>query len=91
MTTLREILENSEDNKEYIVTFRSGNKLGLKDFEPVDKTIYGKDNLFVGWVVSQVKCDKRFFTPGTGFQFALNDVQEVIIKDTGEVLYEYTE
>ena len=91
MTTLREILENSEDNKEYIVTFRSGNKLGLKDFEPVDKTIYGKDNLFVGWVVSQVKCDKRFFTPGTGFQFALNDVQEVIIKDTGEVLYESTE
>ena len=88
MTTLRDILEKAEDNTEYVITFRSGNKLGLKDFESVDESIYEKDDLFVGWVVSQVKCDKRFFTPGTGFQFALNDVTEVALKESGKLLYQ---
>jgi hypothetical protein len=88
MKPLREILDNSTDEKEYILTFSSGNVLSLKNFEGVDYSIYERDDLYVAWVVSQITCDKRFFTPGTGFQFSLSEVRRVVSKDTGEVLYE---
>ena len=87
MKTLRDVLANCDEGKEYLVTFHSGTQLVLKDFEPVDKSIYGRDDLFVGWVVSQVKGDKRFFTPGSGIQFGLSEIKEVAVNSNGSVLY----
>lgn len=87
MRPLENILEGSEDGEEYVVTFSNGNKLGLKDFEMVSELVYERADLCVAEVVSQIKCDKRFYTVGTGIEFSLNDVINVCSPKNEEIIW----
>jgi hypothetical protein len=87
LETLRDVLSKCEDGKAYFVTFHSGKKLLLKDFEAVDESIYERDDLFVGWVISTVEGDRRFFTPGSGIQFSLTEVKEIAAASDNTLLF----
>lgn len=87
MNSLEQILESSEDEVEYIITFTCGDQLGLTDFEMVDESIYGRTDMCIADVVSQIKCDKRFYTIGTKIEFSLNDVISVIFPKNGKKLW----
>ena len=87
MKELENILQSTPNGQELLVEFACGDVLGLKDFEMVDASIYGRSDLCVGDVVSQFKCDDKLYRIGSGIEFSLNDVVSATDTVSGQVLY----
>ena len=85
---LKQVLENAEDDREFIVVFPDGEVFGLTNFEMVDESIYERSDLCVGDVVSIKKCNSKALSVGNGLQFSIKDVIKVTDAITGDILYE---
>ena len=77
MIDIVELLENIPEGEECVITFTNGNEFGLQDFEGVDSSIYGRDDLVVAEVVTQMNCDRRYSKPGTSLEFSFRDIATV--------------
>lgn len=77
MIEIIEKLETIPTGVECNITFSDGEEFILKDFERVDESIYGRDDMLIARVVTQIKCDKKFNTPGTIIDFSSKDVMTV--------------
>ncbi len=87
MKLLEEILENSDDGEEYIISFYCGDQLGLMDFEMVDESIYERTDMCIADVVSQKICDKKYYTVGTKIEFSLKDIVSVVSPKNGKKIW----
>ncbi len=85
---LKQVLENTEDDREFIVVFSYGDIFGLTNFEMVDESIYERSDLCVGDVVSIIKCPKKVYRVGNGLQFSIKNVIKVTDATTGDILYQ---
>lgn len=70
-------LESLDRDNAHTVLFNNGDELELIGFDRVDESIYDRDDLVVATVVTQLKCDPKFFKPGTMIEFSLADVVSV--------------
>lgn len=80
MNGLSDVLEGIPEGKVVAVRFFDGEELWLKNFAPVDESIYGEPGLFTAvleCVIASTKKGRRY-NVGSAIQFATRDVQYVI-------------
>ena len=78
MTTASKVLLDLLPEKEVVVTFNDGEKLVLKNIDPVDESIYQSSDLLTGAVVEVIRGIK-IRRPGGLLQFSETDI--VLVED----------
>ena len=84
---LADLLVNLADDKEYVVFFECGDVLGLRAFEMVDESIYGRHDLCVADIVTPIKCNMSLYPVNTGLQFSLSEIIRVVDASTQETIF----
>lgn len=93
MKSLSDVLEGIPEGRVVAVRFTDGEELWLKNFTPVDESIYDKPGLFTAvleCVIDSTKKGRRS-NVGSAIQFATRDVQHVIDLVAKRFLFHGTE
>jgi len=83
MNTLSDVLEGIPEEKVVELLFSDGDQLWLKNFTPVDESIYDRPDLFTAVLVCRMASKERGSNKGCGSnigslaQFSIQDVQHV--------------
>jgi hypothetical protein len=91
MKSPKSILVDLPAEKSVVVIFTDGETLVLKNFDPVDKSIYGTEDLVTAVLVEVVDSKKINFWKqciGSGLQFSEFDVKRICDADANCVLFE---
>jgi len=95
MNTLSDVLEGIPDEKVVDVLFSDGDQLWLKNFTPVDESIYERSDLFTAVLVCRIA--SKGYGPnkdcgpnlGSFIQFSIQDIQHVFDLDEKRFLFRF--
>lgn len=93
MNTLSDVLEGILDEKVVELLFSDGDQLWLKNFTPVDESIYDRPDLFTAVLVCRIASKGRGCDKGCGpnvgslIQFSIQDVKHVFDLDEKRFLF----
>lgn len=79
---LSDLLEGFKDGQDVLVRLKSGDEFRLYDFEMVDESIYGRNDLAIATIREVVASGFRYRN-GTKLEFALGDVLTLTDPATG--------
>ena len=86
MNLASRILVALPNDKAVSITFNDGEKLIIKNIDPVDEGIYDKTNLLTGSVV-EVLIPRKIKRPGRLLQFSEEDIARIEDEASRSVLY----
>ena len=87
MKELSKILEDIEEEREVIVTFKDGECFGLNNFEMVDESIYNRSDLCDANIISIRSYEKGTLRVGNKMEFSIEEVVKVEDTTNGVLLY----
>lgn len=82
MNTLSDVLQGIPEEKVVALTFSDGDELWLKNFTPIDESVYDRPDLFSATVVFVVASRSGSAHVGSMIDFSVLDVQTVFDLDT---------
>jgi len=87
MKCLAEVLRRIPEEKVVMLTFSDGEKLLLKNFDPVDESIYDRSDLFCATIVEVIASTKCSSNVGSMIDFSMLETEQVIDLDKNCVLF----
>jgi hypothetical protein len=87
MSDLPEVLDEIPEGKAVAVSFSDGEAYWLKNFSPVDESIYDRKDLYCAVIVRAIASKALGSKAGSMLDFSILDVTQVVDPGTSRVLF----